>query len=131
MLTDPIADMLTRVRNANSIRRRTVDVPFSRLKRGIAEVLQREGFISDFMTIEAGPRSVLRLTLKYGQEGERVIRGIDRVSAPGRRVYRGATESAGYQAGQGIYVLSTDRGVLSDREARQKNAGGEVLCRVW
>jgi small subunit ribosomal protein S8 len=131
MLTDPIADMLTRVRNANSIRRRTVDIPFSRLKRGIADVLKREGFIADFLTIEAGPRSVLRLTLKYGQEGERVIRGIDRVSAPGRRVYRGAADAAGYQAGQGIYVLSTDRGVLSDREARQNNAGGEVLCRVW
>ena len=131
MLTDPIADMLTRVRNANSIRRRTVDVPFSRLKCGIADVLKREGFISDFLTIEAGPRSVLRLTLKYGQEGERVIRGIDRVSAPGRRVYSGAAGGAGFQAGQGIYVLSTDRGVLSDREARQKNAGGEVLCRVW
>lgn len=131
MLTDPIADMLTRVRNANSIRRRTVDIPFSRLKLGIAEVLKREGFIVDFMKIEAGPRSALRLTLKYGQEGERVIRGIDRVSAPGRRIYRGAQDAGAYQAGQGIYVLSTDRGVISDREARQSNAGGEVLCRVW
>lgn len=131
MLTDPISDMLTRVRNANSIRRRTVDIPFSRLKLGIADVLKREGFISDFLKIDAGHRSVLRLTLKFGQEGERVIRGIDRVSSPGRRVYRGAVESAPYQGGQGIYVLSTDRGVLSDREARQKNAGGEVLCRVW
>lgn len=131
MLTDPVADMLTRVRNANSIRRRTVDIPFSRLKAAIAEVLKREGFISDSLRIEAGHRSVLRLTLKYGQEGERVIRGIDRVSAPGRRVYSGATDVTASHAGQGIYVLSTDRGVISDREARQKNAGGEVLCRVW
>lgn len=131
MLTDPIADMLTRVRNANSIRRRTVDVPFSRLKAAIAEVLKREGFIADSLRIDAGHRSVLRLTLKYGQEGERVIRGIDRVSSPGRRVYRGATDVNVFHAGQGIYVLSTDRGVISDREARQKNAGGEVLCRVW
>lgn len=131
MLTDPIADMLTRVRNANSIRRRTVDIPFSRLKLGIAEVLKREGFLVEHLKIEAGHRSVLRLTLKYGQEGERVIRGIDRVSTPGRRVYRGASDVGAFQAGQGIYVLSTDRGVLSDREARRSNAGGEVLCRVW
>lgn len=131
MLTDPISDMLTRVRNANSIRRRTVDVPYSRLKAGLADVLRREGFISDILKIEAGHRSVLRLTLKYRQEGERVIRGIDRVSSPGRRIYRGAGDVGSYQAGQGIFVLSTDRGVLSDREARQKNAGGEVLCRVW
>lgn len=131
MLTDPIADMLTRVRNANSIRRRTVDIPYSRLKLGIAEVLKREGFIVDYLKIEAAHRSVLRLSLKYGQEGERVIRGIDRVSTPGRRVYSGAADTGTYQAGQGIYVLSTDRGVISDREARQKNAGGEVLCRVW
>lgn len=131
MLTDPIADMLTRVRNANAIRRRTVDVPYSRLKQGIADVLKREGFISDYLKIEAGHRSALRLTLRYGQEGERVIRGIDRVSAPGRRIYSGASDVGSYQAGQGIFVLSTDRGVISDREARQSNAGGEVLCRVW
>ena len=85
----------------------------------------------DTLKIDAGHRSVLRVTLRYGQEGERVIRGIDRVSSPGRRVYRGAGDTGSYQAGQGIFVLSTDRGVISDREARQKNAGGEVLCRVW
>ena len=131
MLTDPIADMLTRVRNANAIRRRTVDVPFSRLKQGIAAVLQREGFIAEYLKIDAGPRSVLRVTLKYGNEGERVIRGIDRVSSPGRRVYRGASDAGSFRSNQGIFVLSTDRGVISDREARQNNAGGEVLCRVW
>ncbi|MCE9636137.1 MAG: 30S ribosomal protein S8 [Planctomycetes bacterium] len=131
MLTDPISDMLTRVRNANAIRRRTVDVPYSRVKHGIADVLKREGFINDILKIDAGARSTLRLTLRYSQEGERVIRGIDRVSSPGRRVYSGATDVGSFRAGQGIYVLSTDRGVVSDREARKNNAGGEVLCRVW
>lgn len=131
MLTDPISDMLTRVRNANAIRRRTVDVPYSRVKQGIADVLKREGFINDILKIDAGARSTLRLTLRYSQEGERVIRGIDRVSSPGRRVYSGATDVGSFRAGQGIYVLSTDRGVVSDREARKNNAGGEVLCRVW
>lgn len=131
MLTDPIADMLTRVRNANSIRRRTVDIPHSRLKQGIAEVLKREGFIADWIRIDGAARPLLRVTLKFSHEGERVIRGIDRVSMPGRRIYRGAADVDGPLGGQGIFVLSTDQGVISDREARQKNAGGEILCRVW
>jgi small subunit ribosomal protein S8 len=129
-MTDTIADMLTRVRNANTIRQRTVDVPGSRLKTGIADVLRREGFISDFKVIPLGHTSVLRITLKYGPDGEHVIRDIRRVSKPGRRVYTRATDLSGPSAGQGIYVLSTDGGVISDREARVRNAGGEVLCRV-
>ena len=129
-MTDTIADMLTRVRNANSIRSRTVDIPGSRLKTGIAEVLKREGFISDFLVLPLEKRSVLRITLKYGPDGENVIREITRVSKPGRRVYSRATELSGPSAGQGIYVLSTDRGVVSDREARERNAGGEVLCKI-
>lgn len=129
-MTDTIADMLTRVRNANSIRQRTVDVPASRLKLGIAEVLKREGFISDFLEIEAGFRKVLRITLKYGPDGETVIREITRVSRPGRRVYSRALQLASPSSGQGILVLSTDRGVISDREARERNAGGEILCRI-
>jgi small subunit ribosomal protein S8 len=129
-MTDTIADMLTRVRNANSIRQRTVDVPGSKLKTGIAEVLKREGFIADFLVIPVEHRFVLRITLKYGPEGENVIREITRVSKPGRRVYSRATELTGPSAGQGIYVLSTDRGVVSDREARERNAGGEVLCKI-
>jgi small subunit ribosomal protein S8 len=129
-MTDTIADMLTRVRNANSIRSRTVDVPGSKLKVGIAEVLKREGFISDFLVIALEGRTVLRITLKYGADGENVIREITRVSKPGRRVYSRATELSGPSAGQGIYVLSTDRGVISDREARERNAGGEVLCKI-
>jgi small subunit ribosomal protein S8 len=129
-MTDTIADMLTRVRNANLIRQRNVDIPKSKLKLGIAEVLKREGFISDYMEIEAGTRRVLRITLKYGPDGENVIREITRVSKPGCRVYSRATELAPPASGQGIFVLSTDRGVISDREARERNAGGEVLCRI-
>ena len=129
-MTDTIADMLTRVRNANAIRRSSVDIPGSRLKTGIADVLMREGYISDFKVIPLGHASVLRITLKYGPDGEQVIRDIARVSKPGRRVYRRAVELDGPAGGQGIYVLSTDGGVISDREARQRNAGGEVLCRV-
>ena len=129
-MTDTIADMLTRVRNANSIRSRSVDIPGSRLKLGIAEVLKREGFISDFLVIELENRSTLRLTLKYGPDGENVIREITRVSKPGRRVYSRANELASPSAGQGLYVLSTDRGIVSDREARERNAGGEVLCKI-
>jgi len=129
-MTDTIADMLTRVRNANSIHQRTVDIPGSHLKLGIAEVLKREGFISDFLVIELEDRTVLRLTLKYGPDGENVIREITRISKPGRRVYSRAADLTGPSQGQGIYVLSTDRGVVSDREARERNAGGEVLCKV-
>ena len=129
-MTDTIADMLTRVRNANLIRQRNVDIPGSKLKLGIAEVLKREGFISDYLEIDAGTRRVLRITLKYGPDGENVIREITRVSKPGCRVYSRATELSPPASGQGIFVLSTDCGVISDREARERNAGGEVLCRI-
>lgn len=130
-MTDPVADMLTRIRNALAIRRSEVDVPRSKLKRGIADVLKREGFIDDFLDVEAGVASVLRLRLKYGPEGEHVVRGLQRVSKPGRRIYSGARDLQAPRRGQGIYVLSTDRGVISDREAREQNAGGEVLCLVY
>ncbi len=129
-MTDPIADMLTRIRNANAIRRDEVDVPHSKLKKGLADVLRREGFIQDFLDVEAGTRSMLRMQLKYGPEGERVIRGIQRVSRPGRRVYKRADDISAPVGGQGIFVMSTDRGVLSDREAREQRVGGEVLCVV-
>lgn len=130
-MTDPVADMLTRIRNALAIRRADVDVPRSKLKRGIADVLKREGFISDYLDVDAGVQSVLRIQLKYGPEGEQIVRGLQRVSKPGRRIYSGASELEPPRRGQGIYVLSTDRGVISDREARDKNAGGEVLCLVY
>ena len=130
-MTDPIADMLTRIRNANAIRRRTVDVPRSRLKKGIADVLKREGFIVDYLDIDAGPQSLLRLELRYGHDGKRVMRDIQRVSKPGRRIYRSVADLDSPLDGIGVYVVSTDKGVLSDREAREQRTGGEVLCKVY
>ena len=130
-MTDPIADMLTRIRNANAIRRDTVDVPRSRLKKGIAEVLKREGFIVDYLDIDAGAQSTLRLELRYGPDGQRLIRDIQRVSKPGRRVYRGVGDLEAPLDGIGVFVVSTDKGVLSDREAREQRTGGEVLCKVY
>jgi len=148
MMTDPIADLLTRIRNAVRIERPMVDVPASRLKAGIAEVLKNEGFIYDYQvgvekineqghpTLEpvsspGTPQAVLRIFLKYGPEGEKVIRHIQRVSRPGRRVYRGYKELAPVLEGLGIAVLSTSKGVMSDRQARREKLGGEWLCTVW
>ena len=131
MLTDPIADMLTRVRNANSIHRKTVDMPASRLKVGIAQILKEEGFIKDYEVRQKKPQSDLRITLKYGPDGERVIRTIDRVSKPGRRVYSAARDIPSVLRGLGIHILSTPQGVVSDRKARELNVGGEVLCKVY
>ena len=131
MMTDPIADMLTRIRNALRIERARVDIPSSRVKQGIAEVLQREGYIWDFETIEQAPQNVLRLNLKYGPNGEDVIQSIQRVSKPGRRVYTRTRDSGDVLQGLGISVISTSQGVLSNREAKSKSIGGEVLCEVW
>ena len=131
MMTDPIADMLTRIRNALLIERQTVEMPASKLKIGVAEVLQREGYIWDFEVVESTPQNTLRLNLKYGPTGERVIQHIQRVSKPGRRVYLGYREMQDVLEGLGINVLSTSHGVLSNREARQKQVGGEVLCEIW
>ena len=131
MMTDPIADMLTRIRNALRIERPFVDIPASRLKIGIAEALQREGYIWDWKEIDAAPVSHLRLELKYGPNGERVIRTIKRVSKPGRRIYSRAKDLRPVLDDLGISVISTSRGVVSDREARQRNLGGEVLCQIW
>ena len=131
MMTDPIADMLTRIRNGLMVEKPSVDIPLSKVKKALAEVLQREGFVWDSEVIEAEPRSTLRVNLKYGPNGERVIQKIDRVSKPGRRVYQSVTDLEPVREGMGIWVLSTSQGVLSDREAREKNVGGEVLCRVY
>ncbi|MCH2107012.1 MAG: 30S ribosomal protein S8 [Planctomycetes bacterium] len=131
MMTDPIADMLTRIRNSNALGRKTVDVPASKMKVNIAEVLKREGFITNYHVEEMAPRSVIRLELRYGSEGEKAIRTITRVSKPGCRVYAGAKEMKPLLRGQGIYVLSTPKGILSDRDARKENVGGEVVCKVW
>ncbi len=131
MMTDPIADMLTRIRNAVRVERPHVDIPLSKLKRGVAEVLKREGYIWDWEEMPAEPAKQLRLHLKYGPNGERVIRQIRRVSKPGCRVYSGATELKPVLGGLGISVISTSRGVISDREARQRKLGGEVLCEIY
>jgi small subunit ribosomal protein S8 len=131
MLTDPIADMLTRIRNAIRVERPHVDVPASKVKRGLAEVLKREGYIWDFQETEADPVKQLRLELKYGPNGEHVIQRLRRVSTPGRRVYRQARDLRPILNGMGITIISTSGGVISDREARQKNVGGEVLCEVY
>src|SRR6185312_7244404 len=123
-------DMLTRIRNAVRVERPNVEMPLSKVKRGLAEVLKREGFIWDFEELDAKPSRQLRLHLKYGPNGERVIRHIKRVSKPGRRVYSGATQLRPVLNGLGISIISTSRGVISDREARQRNLGGEVLCEL-
>lgn len=131
MMTDPIADMLTRIRNAVRVERPHVEMPLSKVKRGLAEVLKREGYIWDWEEVEAQPARQIRLHLKYGPNGERVIRHIRRVSKPGRRVFSPATKLKPILNGLGITIISTSRGVISDREARQRKLGGEVLCEVW
>lgn len=133
MMTDPIADMLTRIRNAVRIERSQIEMPSSKVKRGLAEVLKREGYIWDWSEneVESAPGKQLRLDLKYGPNGERIIQQIRRVSKPGRRVYSGAARLRPVLNGLGISIISTSRGVISDREARQRNLGGEVLCELW
>lgn len=130
MMTDPVADMLTRIRNANAIRMRKVTMPASKLRFAIAQVLVEEGFVESFEVIPAEPQSTLKLTLKYGPDGERVIRAIDRVSKPGCRVYTSIKDLGHVLRGLGIYVLSTPKGVVSDRKARELHVGGEILCKV-
>jgi small subunit ribosomal protein S8 len=131
MMTDPIADMLTRIRNAVRVERPHVTMPLSKVKRGLAEVLKREGYIWGWEEIEDKPVATLKIELKYGPNGERVIRHLRRVSKPGNRVYRRADGLRPVLNGLGISILSTSRGVISDREARQRNLGGEVLCELW
>jgi small subunit ribosomal protein S8 len=133
MMTDPIADMLTRIRNAVRIERSQVDMPSSKVKCGLAEVLKREGYIWDWReeAVQDQPGKQLHLELKYGPNGERLIQHIKRVSKPGRRVYSGATDLRPILGGLGISIISTSRGVISDREARQRKLGGEVLCELW
>ena len=131
MMTDPIADMLTRIRNAVRIERPAVEMPVSKVKRGLAEVLKREGYIWDWEEVAGKPTNHLRVHLKYGPNGEQVIRRIRRISKPGRRVYSGAASLRPILGGLGIRVISTSRGVISDREARQRKLGGEVLCEIW
>lgn len=131
MWSDPVADMLTRVRNAVRVRHPQVNMPSSKLKVGIAKVLKDEGYVKDFVVIEDGKQGILRVDLKYGARGEDVIRAIDRVSRPGRRVYQGVDDLPRVLDGLGIAVVSTNKGVLSDRVCREQKVGGEVLCTVY
>ena len=131
MMTDPIADMLTRIRNANRNSTKSVEMPASKMRVGIAEVLQSEGFLASYRVDPGKPCSTLVLDLKYGVDGGQVIRAIDRVSKPGCRVYKGVAELKPVLRGQGIRVMSTPKGVISDRKARELNVGGEVLAEVY
>jgi small subunit ribosomal protein S8 len=130
MMTDPIADMLTRIRNANSVGIKKVTMSASKMKVGIAQVLKDEGFINDYSVVEEKPASKLVVNLKFGPDGEQVIRDITRISKPGCRVFSGPRDLPQVLRGLGIYVLSTPRGVVSDRFARKENVGGEILCKV-
>lgn len=130
MMTDPIADMLTRIRNSVRVERPFVDIPASGVKKGIADVLKREGFIWDWKEVEEQPVAQIRIELKYGPNGERVIQTIKRLSKPGRRLYVGSRELKPVLGGLGIRIISTSKGVISDREARRDNVGGEVICEV-
>jgi small subunit ribosomal protein S8 len=132
-MTDPIADMLTRVRNANTAKHDDVSMPSSKLKEALAELLKSEGYIQDFQTAErAGkPGKILSIDMKYSPDRERTITGIKRVSKPGLRVYKKSDEIPRVLGGLGVAVLSTSQGLMTDREARRRNVGGEVLCYVW
>lgn len=131
MMTDPIADLLTRLRNAVSANAPSVDIPYSALKNEICKVLVAEGFIVQFEVLEQKPRNVLRVQIRYGADGEKVINSVQRVSKPGRRVFRMASELRPVLDGLGISVLSTSHGVMSDRQARARKVGGEILCEVY
>ncbi len=130
-MNDPLADMLTRIRNASKARFQSVDMPLSTLKVSVAKVLKDEGYIEDFQVVNEGPQGVLKIQLKYGPHNEQVITGIRRVSKPGRRQYTASTKIPKVMSGLGIAVLTTSRGVMTDRAARRENIGGELLCEVW
>jgi len=130
-ITDPVADMLTRLRNANTANHKTVDVPASRVKAAIARILQDEGFIESFERVNEGPQGTLRVRLKYGPEKEKVITGLRRISRPGLRVYTGKTEIPRVLGGLGLVIISTSQGIMSGKRAKKLGVGGEVLAYVW
>jgi small subunit ribosomal protein S8 len=131
VMSDPIADMLTRIRNANIVRHETVEIPASKVKREIAEILKKEGFIRDAEYVQDSKQGIIRLFLKYGSNNERVISGLKRISKPGLRVYTKSQEVPRVLGGLGIAIISTSKGVMTDKDARQSKAGGEVICYVW
>ena len=129
--TDPIADMLTRIRNANTSKHKTVDIPSSKIKLGIAEILFREGYIKSFEQINDNSQGTIRVTLKYGEKGSKVIDGLKRISKPGLKVYASKDELPKVLNGLGIAIISTSKGLMTDKEAREAGVGGEVLAYVW
>nr|WP_295971140.1 30S ribosomal protein S8 [uncultured Bacillus sp.] len=131
VMTDPIADLLTRIRNANMVRHEKLEVPASNIKKEIADILKREGFVRDVEFIEDNKQGIIRIFLKYGVNNERVITGLKRISKPGLRVYAKADEVPRVLNGLGIALVSTSQGVLTDKDARAKKIGGEVLAYVW
>ena len=130
-MTDPIADMLTRIRNANTAGHKTVDIPASNMKKSIAEILKNEGFINDYQVVQDNAQGTIKIDLKYGPGKEKTIYGIKKISKPGLRVYAKANEVPKVLGGLGIAIISTSKGVISDKEARKLGVGGEVICYVW
>ncbi|HJB25464.1 MAG TPA: 30S ribosomal protein S8 [Firmicutes bacterium] len=130
-ITDTIADMLTRIRNANAAKHDTVDVPASNMKKAIAQILLDEGYIKGFQTIEDGKQGIIRITLKYGENKTQIIQGLRRVSKPGLRIYTSCEDMPKVMKGLGIAILSTSKGVMTDKQARKETVGGEVLAFVW
>ena len=130
-ITDTIADMLTRIRNASAAKHDSVDVPASKVKKAIAQILLDEGYISSFTVIEDGKQGVIHIVLKYGQNKSQIITGIRRVSKPGLRIYTNVEDMPKVKKGLGIAILSTSKGIMTDKEARKANVGGEVLAFVW
>jgi small subunit ribosomal protein S8 len=131
VMTDPIADFLTRIRNANMVYKETVEIPSSKLKKSLSEILKREGYIKDFEFVEDGKQGIIRLYLKYGAGRERTITDIKRISKPGLRVYAQKDEIPRVLGGLGIAIISTSNGIVTDKEARKEGVGGEVICYVW
>jgi len=130
-MTDPVADMLTRIRNANTVGHATVDIPASRMKKSIAEILVKEGYIKGFDIIEEGTQGIIRVQMKYGADKERVISGLKKISKPGLKVYAKSNEVPKVLGGLGVAIISTSKGIISDKEARKLGVGGEVICYVW
>ena len=130
-ISDVIADMLTRIRNANDAKHATVDVPASNMKKAIADILLTEGYIKSYQVIEDGKQGVIRITLKYGQGKSKIIKGLRRVSKPGLRIYASCEEMPKVLKGLGIAIVSTSKGIMTDKQARKENVGGEVLAFIW
>lgn len=130
-MTDPLADMLTRIRNAGMVKFETVEMPLSKVKTGVAAILKKEGFISDYQVLDTDTQGVLRIDMKYDQNNERIITNLKRVSKPGRRIYVKHDQIPKVMSGLGIAIISTSKGIFTDKEARAMKIGGELLCEVW